>query len=219
VKDGVALACNGDPIHVPKPERVTIDTECDPEFPTRLWITLCATRKCCSPRPATCSSDDEEPSTVCTREYYAYEIRVLAEAPECACICDVDCSDLKDPNDCKCVNPDIECYRKHYAGECGCECGECDGECDCHCIVLARLDNEGDAEDADWVVTHRVRRFVRPVLMEDPKVREECDEKNNPQTVSSQGADVTPETAGIQARIARKKPSKTANSAATTGKD
>jgi hypothetical protein len=175
VTDGLALDCCGDPVHVPAPQSITLDPSCDPNFPKQLWVVLCGTRKCCAPRAAMCSSDDDESPTVCTRERYAFEIRVLKERPECVCGCSKEEEEKKYPyslieTKCKCVNPEIPCYADHYAGKCGCNCGE-GSDCDCNCILLARLDNDPENRAEPWTADHRVRRFVRPVLIEDPQVQ------------------------------------------------
>ncbi len=180
VAKGVALDSCGDPIAVNETQTITLDTECDPQFPTTLWVLLCAKFKCCAPRTSLCGSegDDDAPS-VSTRERYGYEIRVVAEPPECACGCDPD-DELK-KSDCRCANPDQSCYRAQYAGECSaCDCtggssggcgGDCAGDCGCDCVVLARLDLTAPQGEERWEVSHKVRRFIRPVLIEDPQAR------------------------------------------------
>ena len=70
--------------------------------------------------------------------------------------------------DCKCLAPIPGCYKDHYDGKCSCECHDCNGG-DCDCVLLARLDRP-DETKPDWIADHRVRRFVRPVLMRDPQV-------------------------------------------------
>ncbi len=174
VADGGALDCCGDPVQVPQPQSIPVDSSCDPTFPSCLWVVLCGKRKCCAPRPAMCSADDEELPTVCTRERYAFEIRVVRTRPACVCGCpepedDYDTKALPE-TECGCVYPKLPCYADHYEGKCTCDCGDCSG-CDCNCILLARLDNTGAQQSPDWKVDHRVRRFVRPVLIEDPQVR------------------------------------------------
>lgn len=173
---GVALACSGDPVYVPADQTFTLDENCDPDLPSPLWVVLCGTEKCCAPRIATCSSDDDEAPSMCTRERDGYEIRVVSKRPECVCGC-------PEPDDkygqyerefeteCKCVDPEDPCYEDHYAGKCGCNCDEC-SNCDCKCILLARLVKTDDPEHP-WSVNHRVRRFIRPVLMRDPLVEAE----------------------------------------------
>ena len=176
VADGLALDCCGDPVQVPQPMLIPVNPGCDPDFPKHLWVVLCGKRKCCAPRAAMCSTDDEESPSVCTRERYAFEIRVLRARPVCVCGCPEPKTESKDTpqglmeTQCKCVNPELECYVDHYAGKCKCSCADC-SDCDCDCILLARLDNTGDQQYPKWAVDHRVRRFVRPVLIEDPQVR------------------------------------------------
>ena len=178
IDPGVALDCCGDPIQVTTTQTITIDPQCDPQFPKCLCVVLCEKNKCCAPRPAMCASDNGDSAPVCTREKYGFEIRVLADCPKCACGClEPDDAKLLDC-DCKCVNPDRKCYRPHYQGVCGCECcGDADCACDCECVVLARLNRSDDPNDPaqPWSADHRVRRFVRPVLIEDPQVRAEAE--------------------------------------------
>jgi hypothetical protein len=76
------------------------------------------------------------------------------------------------PHDCACADPCDPCNQDHYAGVCGCDC--CDGDC----VVLAVLTrtDDGGGDIGTWDVSHKVRRFIRPVLMRDPQVwREEHD--------------------------------------------
>ena len=166
VSAGMALDGNGDPVYVPKNQSFSIDGVTEVK---QMWVVLCGTTKSCAPRTAMCASDDDEPTSPCTRERDGYEIRVVSKRPECACgfekpeynvpLKETDCK-------CKCVNPDLPCYKDHYDGKCGCNCNECsDG--DCKGIVLARLDKTKNNEHP-WYAEHRVRRFIRPVLMRDP---------------------------------------------------
>lgn len=189
VEAGVALACSGDPIHVPTDQSFPLSDDCAEELDGPLWVVLCAYSKCCAPRPSLCESDDDETKSECTREREGFEIRVLPERPTCVCGCPepappTDSTPLPTPQatreplgepilnqrravDCKCVDPALECYVDHYAGKCGCNCDDC-SDCDCKCILLARIDREGDTDR--WLVDHSVRRFIRPVLMRDPQV-------------------------------------------------
>lgn len=194
VNAGVGLTCLGDPVQVPRPVSVTLDPSCGKKIPERLWVILCRTERCCAPRSAVCSCEDDDATSVCTREHEGFEIRILEEALDCACGCPepepvaagqkkkkttITATDAQNTaanatgNDgaptesCWCVDPCSPCYKDHYAGECGCEC------CDCECVVLALLVGERDEatkEIASWKPDHRVRRFVRPVLMRDPEV-------------------------------------------------
>jgi hypothetical protein len=66
---------------------------------------------------------------------------------------------------CACVDPDSECYRNHYAAICEC----C---CESEWILLAKVYKGPDPEhptQTAWFTEHSVRRFVRPVLMRDPR--------------------------------------------------
>jgi hypothetical protein len=185
VDKGVALDCQGDPIYVPSPQSLSLDTECTGELPPDLWVVLCRTEKCCAPRTALCSGDDDESAAVCTRERDGFEIRIVSTRPKCSCDCEQ--PDPKQPhsvglaNDkCRCVNPEHPCYQDHYLGKCGCDCENC-GACDCDCVLLAYLTQAGkDREHPEWQVDHRVRRFIRPMLMRDPQVWKEEQEREKP---------------------------------------
>src|SRR5712692_7696633 len=77
VGSGVALACSGDPIEVPKDQVFSLHDDYSPPVAAKLWVVLCGTSKCCAPRTAICSSEDEETTSECTREKYSFEIRVV----------------------------------------------------------------------------------------------------------------------------------------------
>lgn len=176
---GVALACSGDPVYVPKDESFPIDENCDPDIPSPLWVVLCSTVKCCAPRTAICSPDDDDAHAECTRERDGYEIRVTREPPPCVCGCPKsDDPNYRPPDEtpCQCVDPQLKCYQDHYAGKCGCNCDEC-SDCDCKCILLAKLNK--DKVTGNWEVDHRVRRFIRPVLMRDPQVEIEEEQRQS----------------------------------------
>jgi hypothetical protein len=199
---GVALACSGDPIHVPTDQSFPLSEDCPPDIDGPLWVVLCAYSKCCAPRPSLCESDDDETKSECTREREGFEIRVMPQRPTCVCGCPEPTA--PNPNeppptatptpsagtgsgagsrtgtgttttfaaqpgriDCQCVDPDSPCYAAHYDGLCGCNCDDCN-DCDCKCILLARLDREGDTDR--WLIDHSVRRFIRPVLIRDPQI-------------------------------------------------
>lgn len=221
VEAGLALDCCGDPVHVPQALRILVDENCDPDISTPLWVVLCGTEKCCAPRTSMCASDEDEAPSVCTRERDGFEIRILREPPECVCRClgREDTEDNKTPllldTDCKCVNPELKCYKAHYAGKCGCNCPDC-SDCDCECILLARLEKveDGDNENPDWTVDHSVRRFVRPVLMRDPQVEiEEIARQQKPATGTYAAQAETQATGGpSQARAAVKSPVRTRTS-------
>lgn len=170
VESGVALTCAGDPVWVPEKVEFAPSDNAETDLGDPLWVVLCRTVKCCGPRTSVCESDDEEGTAVCTREIEGYEIRVETSRK---CYCG---SPVQTPQ----PETDTPYYSDHYKGKCGCSCGEC-SDCDCNCILLARLDNEKDpAGIVHWSVDHRVRSFVRPVLMRDPQVEIEDSNRKKP---------------------------------------
>jgi hypothetical protein len=183
VTAGLALGCSGDPIYVPKDQSLPLHgDDCPAETKDHLWVVLCATTKCCAPRTAVCSPDDDETPSVCTRERDGWEIRIVSELRKCMCYCEIPQTikpqEFPD-NKCKCVEPDLlPCYKSHYDGDCACKGGEeCD--CSCECVVLAQLDH--DEKENRWTVDHRIRRFIRPVLMRDPQVEIENEARKTQQ--------------------------------------
>jgi hypothetical protein len=183
---GLALDCSGDPVYVPKDQRFVLDENCFPDLPDKLWVVLCGTTKNCAPRTSMCTDDDDKSTSVCTRERDMFEIRVVSARPTCACGCAEPSTATGDPtyiapkgsaeqqgsNDpCLCADPTLDCHADHYAGKCGCSCGD-GSDCGCECILLARLEKSVNSEKP-WTVDHGVRRFIRPVLMRDPQVEME----------------------------------------------
>jgi hypothetical protein len=191
VGSGLALDCSGDPIYVPKDQRVAIDEECDPDLRGPLWVILCRTTKSCAPRTSLCGCDDDETTSVSTRERDGYEIRVVRQLPRCVCQCQLAAevkTSKKRPvassvaqrdsaaNPCYCAER-LPCHADHYDGKCGCDCDDCDsGACDCDCVLLAKLTRE--VGKVEWTADHRVRRFIRPVLMRDPQVAWENEQRD-----------------------------------------
>lgn len=190
VESGVAITCSGDPIWVPGKVTLPAFSECGDKYDV-LWVVLCRTAKCCAPRQATCSSGDDELPSVCTREQFGYEIRVMSQRPKCVCDClakeetDRDAAATA-PDElqamtlaeqCLCADPKLPCYEDHYEGKCKCSCSQC-AECDCECVLLARLDRNPD-KPSGWGRDHRVRRFVRPVLMRDPQPQYDNDDDDD----------------------------------------
>jgi hypothetical protein len=84
---GIALDCHGDPIYVPDPQQIPIDSSCGQTILDEMWVVIRRTEKCCAPRVAACSCDDEETPAVCTRERDGYEIRIVQTLPDHACGC------------------------------------------------------------------------------------------------------------------------------------
>ena len=116
---------------------------------------------------------------MCTRERAGFEIRIMRARPQCTCSCKAyEANDVPmgvPDDDCWCANPEHPGYQDHYAGKCGCDCEDCKN-CDCDCVLLVRLDRIGDdQENPVWKADHRVRRFIRPMLMRDPQVQIEED--------------------------------------------
>lgn len=198
VDKGVALSCLGDPIEVVKAQTIDIDP-CKVDVGDELWIVLRGTEKCCAPRTAICSEDDNTPS-VCTRERDGFELCALAGRPACACGCaqlapqdaappppppaPAPSLEVINPGPCGASEPHAEappaadtpchCNQRTGAGACYEKFyrGDCPSACcECEWIVLAVAKREDDSEN--WEVDHSVRRFVRPVLMRDWVVQEE----------------------------------------------
>lgn len=86
IDKGIALDCHGDPVEVPALQSLQFDPTCGAKIPESFCIVLRRNERCCAPRTAICS-DDEEPASVCTREREGFEIRISAECPECGCGC------------------------------------------------------------------------------------------------------------------------------------
>lgn len=205
---GIGLTCLGDPVQVPRPVSMTIDPTCGKPIPDPLWVILCRTEKCCAPRTAVCSCEEEDSSSVCTREQEGYELRIIEERLDCACGCPeppVPSSaevKKKAAAGTKAARTSTDAQRStmnrlaaqpHESCWCADPCspcyndhymGECGCECcDCECVVLARLVGVPDPktrEIVEWKPDHSVRRFVRPVLMRDPQVWKEMNPGADP---------------------------------------
>jgi hypothetical protein len=187
VEPGVALDCQGDIIYVPKTTTITVDPTCDTSnLPDYLWVVLRGFQKCCAPRPVACSPDDDEVASTCTREQYWYEIQVLNKLPDCVCRCTPPPKGKATGSSQSAEGPTLydaagkpayaatdpsatpetpDCYKDHEAGKCSCACPDCT-TCKCEWVLLARIANPHDDREP-WDVEHRVRRFVRPMLLPD----------------------------------------------------
>jgi len=212
VQPGVALTCAGDPVYVPAEKSACTKGYFRKDGASEVWVKLCATVKCCAPRTTTCSSDDDEATSACTREIDAFEIQLVKDRPKCACACPDDDTDQYDndddddhENDCLCA--DITCHKNHYDGVCGCTCGDCSA-CDCACVLLARV--YWDDQKNRWLVDHSVRRFIRPVLMRDRQVEKERAGAADEAKAAEQGAQPAPAADSEQTQTATKKSSKKA---------
>jgi hypothetical protein len=175
---GVALDCKGDAIHVPTPVDFPLDDACGEKISgvEHMWVLLCGVTKTCAPRSAMCADDDSDDAPpLYTRVRAGYEIRVVTSPPSCVC--------RKQPSDCDpCAST-------------GC------GNCECECVLLAQLNK---IDNLQWTSSHLERRFVRPVILDDPQVKCET-QKVQVEPAESQsspalpGEDVT-EPASIGAR-------------------
>jgi hypothetical protein len=118
--------------------------------------------------------------------------------PKCVCGCKDpeerdESIDLLIDTECKCVNPNLECYKDHYDGKCGCKCDDC-SDCGCKCILLARLERSGNEGNLKWTADHSVRRFIRPVLMRDPQVEIEEEARRHAEDQAQTQVSVASET-------------------------
>ena len=86
VAKGLALTCIGDPVELPKAQTIEIDV-CKFTVGDELWIGLKQNEKCCAPRTAICSPDEDEPPSVCTRERDGFELCTFSSRPPCSCGC------------------------------------------------------------------------------------------------------------------------------------
>jgi hypothetical protein len=205
---GLAINCSGDAVHVPRDQDVDIDPDCDPDLRGPLWVVLCGTVKCCAPRTSMCASDDDEPTSVCTRERDGFEIRVERAQPKCSCHCVVDEKSAKargttHQSECWCVDPQDPYYADHYLGTCDCSCDECAGG-GCDCILLAKIEKAGKDDGAKWVADHSVRRFIRPVLMRDPQVAAEKRAKTTPEESAKASAAALSQAQARPAKVAKR---------------
>lgn len=174
VQAGLALDGLGDPVHVPRDQTFVLDSECDPELTGPLWVVLRRAPKRCAPRTSLCESDDDG-QTVCTRERDGFEIRVVRAAPRCTCGLPDQANTLGAETECKCAVPTDPWHTGHYQGVCDGGCGGGTEECGCDAVLLARLTRTG--ESRQWTPDHAVRRFIRPVLMRDPRAQAERPEQ------------------------------------------
>ncbi|MBV1800695.1 hypothetical protein [Siccirubricoccus sp. G192] len=87
VDAGLALDCEGDPVHVPHPQRLTVRRECGEPLPRELWVLLRRTQQDCVPRGLACPPEDGGSDSVATRLRDGYEIALLNERPKESCGC------------------------------------------------------------------------------------------------------------------------------------
>jgi hypothetical protein len=65
-------------------------------------------------------------------------------------------------------------------------------------VLLARLERPDPAEP-DWIADHRVRRFVRPVLMRDPQVEIEHKKREEEYKAAALAQSTAPAAAALPA--------------------
>lgn len=202
VDKGVALSCLGDPIELLKAQTISIDP-CKVDVGKELWIVLRGTEKCCAPRTAMCSDDENTPST-CTRERDGFELCAVASRPACACGCakltpppapapqqpaaatppPAAAAPPVPPGPCGASEPSAEsppaantpCHCNQRTGTNACYEKYYQGECPCGCCDcewIILAVVNQIGDTDDWKIDHSVRRFVRPVLMRDWVVEQE----------------------------------------------
>lgn len=188
VHKGVGLDCEGNIIDVRQDETLEYDPGCE-TMPEKLWVSVCYTAKACMPANVSCSEEDDD-KVVDRRSFDGYDIRVYKQMPECACSCikpaptppksDGPCCDAEVPESPQPATPipagvaqaqlrtgaagstldPCDCYDKHNAGECECDCGG-------HCVVIGQLVYPGSnpLEPDLWDFKKDAQRFVRPMLL------------------------------------------------------
>lgn len=192
VAPGVALDCLGNPIQVSAQQVLTYDPDCKP-LPEWIWVTVCYAEKCCRPRDVSCALDDDV-QVVRTRAADAFQIKLEAQRPECACSCAPPpekgseqatngcCADevaapaatgdgassrvdVADPR----MKTRCTCYEAHNRGICACDCG-------CTCVVLARVNTRlttkvDDTTKKETVLHVADSSDTEPILLDDRLVR------------------------------------------------
>ena len=176
VAAGIALDCEGNPIHVPRDFKVTYDAKCDP-LPKKIWVTICYIQQCCGPRDISCSADDEG-QRVQTRVIDGFEVRLYPDdQPSCACscleppegdgtpsnpCCDDEESDTNTGADTAETTPAgtgtdpvaapdppiCKCFFDHWKGKCDCEC------CCCNCVFIGFVNVELDSDGVSVSENH-----------------------------------------------------------------
>lgn len=162
VTKGTALDGRGDPIYVPEPQLIALTSSCL-KVPERGLVAIRRRELRCDPRDPVCAPEDEDGNAVFTRLRDGFEIRLAGKDDFAACSCvDPKSADGK-------ADASPTCYAAHRAGECDCDCST-------EWVVLGwfeKIPSAKEAEDAPaatfpLMADHRVRRFIRPRLMDDP---------------------------------------------------
>jgi hypothetical protein len=180
VEPGFALDCDGNLIHVPRPQSLTYKTECKP-LPPHICVVLKYTEQCTRPRDVSCSSEDDS-ERVHTRSAQGFVIQLLPYCPPGVCGCG-EFAEPEAPDSSRggggcCQNrgktqataseastaakgfgAGCACYEAHNRGDCGCDCG-------CGAVFLASLvlGSAGEGNGQLYTLSGEQRRQVRPVL-------------------------------------------------------
>jgi hypothetical protein len=192
VNCGLALDCIGDPVQVRQPQSLTIMATCDKTLPSAVWVALRRRAHDCMPRELACPPEAGGQSSAKTRTIDGYEIAVLDHRPAEACGCPGQPAPpapptvssgqsapargraraaATQPTDATPGNPATEpdCYKDHRDGVCACDC--CAGS---EWVLLAKLTppaaRSATTETVSWNSDYSVRRFIRPMLLPDPKL-------------------------------------------------
>jgi hypothetical protein len=164
----------------------------DPPNRQDFWVIACNKEKYCAPRTLICDGDELDCTSQPTRIRSGVVISVSFEPPHCGCSCGTFAgkpntsrlaemaqqlrsaqqdrsTDAKWTDDLQSYSE--RCHRAHYTDPaCPPDCG-CGTACSCGCcVLLGWVHWFRDEPEPHWVPLHHgVRRFVRPVLMADPR--------------------------------------------------
>ncbi len=156
------------------------------------WVIACSREKTCANRALVCDCDELDPASQPTRTRSAVEISVSFEPPACGCSCtgfadkpdsaelDRRAKGLRDLQARERGAPQgsslgyaERCHSAHNSdADCQPDCG-CGTACSCGCCVVLGWGHwfaEDKSHKPGWHMLHYgVRRFVRPMLMADPR--------------------------------------------------
>jgi hypothetical protein len=183
IAPGLALDGCGDPIEVPRPVEITLDSaevealEGKPQGPERaqFWVVLCGKEKMCAPRALVCDSDEFDGAAQPTRIRAHAEVSLVDKRPECVCACRPGTEPVQQDANLALADDEVDCHLDHESRtECAPDCG-CGTACACGCCLLLAHVYFGERNAAGqmlWAVRNRgVRRFIRPKLLPDPAER------------------------------------------------
>jgi hypothetical protein len=161
IAPGVALDATGQPVHVPEHQTIQLGKH-DGDLSRPHWIVIRRQEQSFMPRGLASNPEDDAGSTVYTRKRDGFEIRLVDEEDrKGACGCAVPGAG----NDNAAARQD--CFALHLQGASDCGCSSA-------WVVLGYFASINQARELpearkDGVsADHRVRRFIRPALLEDP---------------------------------------------------